>query len=374
MDPFRTNFLNHADLILEKKKPSAKALLELLRLATPGLKERDVTKNSAFRALQARLHPDKHPQDPQRATRLFKEVKLFYEECSKPSASSDTSFSGLLPFEFEAKRSIWSHIEYDHPYYEDDLSEEQVATLVAFQCINARGAIAHGKQIELRYQNKQIMKEFFQDEIQGVEATFNERGGCKTIDSVHEIKQEIFSNGPIVSASFCFSHNDAYFFPHLKAFVTQKAILIVGWKVTEVGEVWLVQPLARPAPIGQTAPAQAAAVPIAMGQFGIDDLCLAPADSFENYPWEEGPYLDIDLSPDVCQVWRTWSGIDTSLPAEQYLDLSKRLGRISFGPTGSTQLVTVREKDKVARSKKGKIEWIEWQEEENVMKVSVTYV
>ena len=382
MDPFRTNFLNHTEEIL-KKKPSAKALLELLGLATPGLTRRDVEKKptSAFRVLQARLHPDKHPQASDRATRLFKEVKLFYDECCEPSSSPsrgnhDSFRSSLLPFEFNANMSKWPHMAYDQPLLDNDsLSDEKIASLIAYQCINARAAIAHGKHVTRRFTSEQVLATF-QEQPFDVEAIFDAWGGCKTLDGdgiIQDIKQEIFEHGPVVSTSFSFSHNDGYFFPHLKNLVTQKAILIVGWKATEVGEVWLVQPLVTPTSAHGQNP-QAHPIPIAIGQFGINEVCLAPAENFENRAWEEGPYVDISFSPETSPVWRTWPGVQAPITTEQYVELTKELGRISFGPKEAIPAVTVRDKDKVARSERARIEYFEWREETKEMFVSVIFI
>ena len=76
--------------------PSSSALVELLRIATPGLlasstdarqrekaeaKVRSVAKREKlFKALKLRIHPDKHDGDG-RATEIFQEVTLFYGKC-----------------------------------------------------------------------------------------------------------------------------------------------------------------------------------------------------------------------------------------------------------------------------------------------------
>ena len=367
-----------------KKKPSAKALLDLLGLATPGLTHRDIEKKStsAFRVLQARLHPDKHPQDSDRATALFQKVQNFYDECCEPSATSsfganhDSFRSSLMPFEFDAKASKWPYLSYNQPMLDNAaLSNEQVASLVAYQCVNTRGTIAHGKHAPSRFISQQVLATF-QEEPFDVETIFNAWGGCKTMDGdgiIHEIKQEIFEHGPVVSTSFSFSHNDGYFFPHLKGLVAQTAILIVGWKATEVGEAWLVQPLETPMS-AQGQYQQAHPIPIAFGQFGINETCLAPIDTFENCPWEEGPYVDISFSPETSPVWRTWSGVQAPITTEQYIELTKELGRISFGPTQTLPAVTVRDKEFIARSERAQIDNIEWREETKEMIVSVTFV
>ena len=76
-------------------------------------------------------------------------------------------------------------------------------------------------------------------------------------------------------------------------------------------------------PLGRPDLKSVAAIPIGLHQFAIDDLCLAPVNSFEDTPWEPGPYLDLDLTQEVAQVWRNWKGIDYSLSVEASLELIK---------------------------------------------------
>ena len=113
---------------------------------------------SAYRRLQVRVHPDKHPQDSLKATRIFKEVKIFYDASlavghTFGGTKRTTSSSIALPVDFEVTKNKWSHVVFHMPYYEAAHSEAMVARLVAYQCINARGAIAHGKRPSKVYSN-----------------------------------------------------------------------------------------------------------------------------------------------------------------------------------------------------------------------------
>lgn len=220
----------------------------------------------------------------------------------------------------------WSQLEYLNPFYDyknNSVTIEQLATLVAYQCINARGAIAHGKVPAWVFGETQVL-ETLKSEKKGVKATFNERGGCKILDSVMAIKEELFANGPVVSVSFAFQHEDANYYTHLSDLIALKALLIVGWKASSVGEVWLVQPLSPAAFF------QKATLAVTMGQFGIARLCLAPTNNFENMAWEPGPYLDIASDFANVEVWQSWAGIDTSVTMEQYMKLIKQLGKVSY--------------------------------------------
>ena len=79
-----------------RRPPSASALVELLRIATPSLRDWDDgdgangdpldalrderRRERLFRTLRLRIHPDKHA-DGERATALFQRVGEFYVEC-----------------------------------------------------------------------------------------------------------------------------------------------------------------------------------------------------------------------------------------------------------------------------------------------------
>lgn len=69
--------------------PSASALIELLRIATPKLqrgkqaeaKVRDASQRAKLlKVLQLRIHPDKHAGD-ETVTEIFQKVTTFYENC-----------------------------------------------------------------------------------------------------------------------------------------------------------------------------------------------------------------------------------------------------------------------------------------------------
>lgn len=157
-DPFRRIFLDMLERIL-KKTPNQETLMELLQLATPELDESSLTNPSEskklFRTLLTRVHPDKHPADSGRATRLCQDVKIFYESCgvslsspepNRKKRKSGSPTSTAFPLEFRSKEK-WPHIGFLlRGVQEEHMADETVAScLVAYQCINARGAIAHGK-------------------------------------------------------------------------------------------------------------------------------------------------------------------------------------------------------------------------------------
>lgn len=101
---FRRLLLDTVSAVITTRPPSTSSLVELLRIATPDLVlssspnsiseetssqqataesivRRDAVKREKmYRALQLKIHPDKHPGD-ERATQLFQDVTTYYERC-----------------------------------------------------------------------------------------------------------------------------------------------------------------------------------------------------------------------------------------------------------------------------------------------------
>merc|ERR1712008_262679 len=97
--------------ILEEE-PNDESLLKLLKTTSPAISLDQITDGSpsttplltggttntvqsserrskALRTLKSRIHPDKHPQD-KRATHLFQNVQLFYDDCCATLISNNT--------------------------------------------------------------------------------------------------------------------------------------------------------------------------------------------------------------------------------------------------------------------------------------------
>ena len=334
-DPFRRLFLDQVDIII-KKDPSREVLLTLLQLATPGLTSlgSDTETKKTFKALLLRVHPDKHPDDNQRATRICQDVKTFYDDClaatpvrkkkkkkrsSKGPSPNTTGYA--LDFDVINK---WSHIQYDSPYLKPQMTSQDISIAVAYQCINARGAIAHGRKIELHYSNDQV-DESTETSVKKLFKYSSTFGGAKELNSIEDIKDELIKNGPVVSTSFCpssaFVSNNS---------IQQRDILIVGWKQLPSGEVWILQPLYHHGDqISQV-------VYVGIGKYGIDDCCLAPKSSLENTPWQSGPYFDIVRG---YNEWQSWPGM---VCYEDSVDfLFKEIGTISLGDLSDAVVVTI---------------------------------
>ena len=92
---FRRLLLDTVTAVITTRTPSTSSLVELLRVATPGhfsgsssSAAESAVRNDApgrlrlYRALQSKIHPDRHVGDEkERATRLFQDVSSYYEKC-----------------------------------------------------------------------------------------------------------------------------------------------------------------------------------------------------------------------------------------------------------------------------------------------------
>ena len=367
-DPFRRLFLDMLEQLL-KKEPSRESMLELLQLATPGVEESSLYKGTEqrklFRTLVARVHPDKHPKDVGRATRLCQDVKIFYDKCltslstsppgsRKKARTSYSPNSSAFPFEFNVSNK-WPHIAFHTPRLAVGTTAE-LSCMVAYQCINSRGAIAHGKKIELVRRNKAKTHT-------SVRMIFDSYGGTKELGDIDDIKRELVTRGPVVSTSF--RPSDGF----LSANPTmghQNDYLIIGWAQLPSGEVWLVQPLLRR---GATI---SSPVHVAIGQFGIDECCLALTDNLENKSWEPGPYFDNDMHG-AEEEWKTWSNIN--FPLNSLADLEpfmKEVGKIHTN--APPPHITIRNRKKIAHSRKARLRSFGWNKEKKKWQVDFDFI
>lgn len=78
-DPFRRIFLDQVELIIngEANRETVLLLLQLVKPTLQSLGSRTES-GKVYKILLARVHPDKHPQDASRATRLCQAVQDFY--------------------------------------------------------------------------------------------------------------------------------------------------------------------------------------------------------------------------------------------------------------------------------------------------------
>jgi len=236
------------------------------------------------------------------------------------------------------------------------MTSHAVSVAVGYQCINTRGAIAHGRRTELHYDNNNVASKPI---IATVEQLFYSYGGAKVLYSVEDIKDELIKNGPVVSTSFCPS----------TAFVSdnsiqQRDILIVGWKQLPSGEAWIVQPLCKE---GSRVSKVAC---VAIGQYGIDDRCVAPMNSFDNKPWQSGPYYDTSMRG-AENVWRSWKGLKVTTTSVDAL--FRKIGTTKLGSL-SLPVVTVRNELKIAHSRKARVSSITWDAKVNSFNVEFNFI
>lgn len=339
-DPFRQFFLDTIERVVDRD-PNEESLIELLSMVQPSIEPHQFLtspseRKKAYKMLQLRIHPDKHPHDS-RATSLFQNVNLFYEKCvasltaavtsngtnANGSAAGagvkSTSLTKSYSYKNKRKRkssslrssnislynhpttftihNTWSHMDCTHPSPSSikKITSNNLPALLACRCLNARGAIVHGKPITKSFDLVQMEKYASsanstnsQNSVQHVfdavcGSTYEEEdkdgkikkktlGGTKELTSIEEIKQEILTNGPVISTSFVLleafydmisvtnvsgasggasgtngvsgAGSDVACTLFTKERIGQcHELLIVGWNMTTTGEVWQVQPL-----------------------------------------------------------------------------------------------------------------------------------
>mmetsp|Transcript_97 Transcript_97/g.154 ORF Transcript_97/g.154 Transcript_97/m.154 type:complete len:157 (+) Transcript_97:1-471(+) len=146
-------------------------------------------------------------------------------------------------------------------------------------------------------------------------------------------------------------------------------VLLVGWKLTGTGEVWIVQPLRR-----STDASAALATLVPFGHYNIDDYALAPTNLFENTPWQSGPHLSLDLS-DADREWlSSWEGMILWLSSPQLEDLGGCLGRGVMGSVKAQETFILRDERAAARSRRCRLVDMEWFRGKKQWKVEVKFV
>lgn len=256
--------------------------------------------------------------------------------------------------------------------------------LVAYQCINARGAVAHGAKPGLLFGYSKVTAEPRGTTAeQLLETKF--RGVCR-LDTPDTIKEELMSRGPVVSVSFVLSqvlkqHGGGTGSAIADSLYWQQrmnqthAVMIVGWKLTAFGEVWLVHPPILSDSMKNKSPFDCL-IPIAFGQFGIDTLCLAPASDLLDKAWQPGPFLDLNLSK-WPGVWMSWKKCDVHLTANELQRLSECLasGFVSAatgmpGRKGPSRFV-LRDEKKLAHSRAFCLKDVQWNPDKKMWKITV---
>jgi hypothetical protein len=351
--------LRQVDKALEEE-PNREALLNLLQIADPSFQESDLGNPSrqekAVRALKLLIHPDKHKND-QSATERFQKTQNFFEQALQAPGESHNGRK-------KRKRSTATHFHVQDPWpFLSHLHKEPVAPasitpdavqlekMIAYKCINYRGAIAHGKNTELRYDFNSVQTNAAESAIQ----LFQGHGGYKQLHTVQEIKDELQTRGPVISTSF-----------HLQAFLNSHEdelsmschpVLIVGWKETE----WLVRTFK-----GDTD------ICIAIGQYSMEEQVLAPTHDFTDEMWqkEDKVYVAPGLpSPD----WYHWTAIILTCSSSKLEALFQDLN-CSWGTAlANREPFVIREETNKARSRYAHLTDIAWDRDKKQWQISADF-
>jgi len=324
-----------------------------------------------FSKLPILIHPDKQPNDSN-ATRRFQDTQTFYVSCC---ALLNTKPKKKNPKGRTSPRSVniphAFHVQDKWPFLSDvtaapilptgaDQTEHDVARTIAYKCINYRGAIAHGKCTGLVYRYAQVSASARVSASKVLESF----GGAKLLESVDDIKAEIMANGPVISTSFLLMQVFLNACEHCSSFSSSlkdecHALLIVGWKVSSFGEMWLVRSIRGNNDI-----------PIAIGQYSIEEDVIAPKSDLFRNPWQPvDRSFDVDLSG---FDWYTWTGISTNIDSTKLEPLFKALGCSWAKALNLRKRFYIREKGKEAKSREAYLTNIEWMENK-MWKISATF-
>ena len=194
----------------------------------------------------------------------------------------------------------------------------------------------------------------------------SKHGGFKSLTSgsIEEIKLEIIHHGPVVSYSFtptrefAGEHQDSILKSRIKK---HHYCLIVGWKLTEFGEVWLVQ---------RYNGRQIIEVPL--GQFSIDDNILAPKDYFVSTCWQQGPHFDRDMG--TFADWFQYESITLLLKSIELEEFAEVLGSQGFHEAISKKArFVIRDRKKQALSRSCVLTDVKWSKASKVWQVTCEF-
>lgn len=133
-----------------------------------------------------------------------KENREIESSTTGSSCSTDDPLSGQhFPREFDAMEYPKIPANDEHDGTKGDSTSDVSNTLPsiqAFKCLNGRGALAHGRPITRHF----VYTDVERPEFETVQDVFESIGkGTRELRSVDQIKEEILTQGPVVSTSFC---------------------------------------------------------------------------------------------------------------------------------------------------------------------------
>lgn len=369
MDPYRALFLRQVRQIATSK-PGRASLHQLLRTVEPELTLDDVesplTRKRAFGQLKKRILQNGRNEDADAADELYFEVGEFFDACCRVMDAPVATRIGAdiktpapiqtpsFPPDFNVVEK-WPFICYHHPVIPEmgNLADRNstLDVFMGYKCINARGCVAHGTKPGLFYGWSKVE----QDSARCVNAghLFSEKfQGARRLVGKNAIKEELTTRGPVISTSFVLAPNYVSSSENMSSFLEDRIgknhpVVIVGWELTAFGEVW------RAIACDDTV------IPIAFGQFGIDEACIAPVSNLEHVSWQSGPFLDLDVSNWPVD-WMSWTEPEFLLTSDQLATLSERLDEGFRSVKGKRARFVVRDKTKLAHSRVWYLDDIKW--------------
>lgn len=228
------------------------------------------------------------------------------------------------------------------PFRKEIPKKEYLEADVAFQCINARGAIVHGRGPSVVYNAEG------DDRTNTVHKTFEKYGGISSLTSIECIKDELMKRGPVVSTLFrlsqSFLRSDTSRSRHFDEKLKDKVhpVLIVGWANTAIGEAWKI--------ISTTARKTTHVHQVAFGQLNIDEDCIAPKRTFQSWTWQEGPYFEAEIDNNGSK-WLVEDKFNFVISSEQLCELSTAVGGDLIQAANERKMFTFKNMQKPAQSR-----------------------
>jgi hypothetical protein len=328
---------------------------------------------TALRSLRSLIHPDRQADNCETATKRFQDVQIFYDNCvanldrkERPVIRErPTSIHVRFPVEFNIFNK-WKFLSEcgDQPILPEGslLDQSMYARSIGFKCFNLRGSMAHGRRPELFYGFETFVRS---GEARSILDLFEEYGGASSLDSIESIKKEIIEQGPVVSTLFRLTEEfynacefSASFAPSLVG--DTHPVLIVGWQLTSVGEMWLIRTARGNYDI-----------PIGFRQFGIEDEVFSPMKDFSRTPWQDGSKaIEISFG---SEDWYSWSKIDMTMTSGELEKLCKILGCGLSEAFRNEGCFVVRDRVKKAQSRWATLTEVSWIDSKKHWRVSADF-
>lgn len=338
-----SHVLNQVHKTISTQEANFNNLYSLVVIVMPQFKREDMSNKKlrlqAVKELLRQIHPLNFPGD-ETASATFEGLQRFYER------ACDRYFAAMNPNSSEGQENIhpksniqetiptsgsydsckeeflvgnkWKFlVNYCRPRPPSDVTSGKIlAPLVAYQCINARGSIAHGKRPSLIYSWENVIA------CTGMSVLdiFAKYGGHTVIDDIKRIKTELMRGGPVVSTTFI---PDEKFAARYKGSIIESRknkyhyCLIIGWTKTINGDVWLIQNYQGTAVIH---------VPI--GRYHVEDIVVCPKSKLETLTWQTGPYFDWDMSK--VEGWLEMNSIELLLKTKEIEQLAEVFDGLGF--------------------------------------------